>query len=485
MPRRPASASSCWGAAISVTSAGFAAPAEGLLSLAPDNWIVSTDAQLYVLNRRGVFTFRSKHIGRLHQALEQHLNGTLTEQSLLASVQAAQAPAVRSYLQKLREAGALTGDSFESREDGAVTLEMLRNVLPLAGRHGPVCATVVAGRRRIFVALRGPLRRSPGKYTSQIVFCSAEEIRKKLLALSHRRMHSHAITYVVDADDTELEQRLATAHWLLNLEPLAAPEHSWFQVYMRPGQGLTLEKVLRIRDFLRSEGNSIADRLQLIAPADVDQIPLVCLEAKHALFAVSAVRFGLDDRAVRAELLREFVVRASLGDSVLGGPVAGSLLALRAKALEAWAREHAVPRAAPTEVDLLTEEYSHPDLKYLQSVLRLRRATIPATTFVSPEGFYVYRQGGASSASFLQWRAVRDLLLSVAWSLFYPDSSIAALPSNSDDFTSFAPLAQIRATVAAIETQLRESDKIRELVYRRVPGLGVTAYAGGFEPGKR
>lgn len=443
------------------------------LAFAPDSYIIPSRGQLLVLNRLGIFHLRSNGIDRLHRALEPYINGAHGEQDLVASVPENRRKTVADYLRKLREIGAVIVRSARSTSGAYVSLE-------------------------------GPVRFPPTRHTSYLFFVNVQQIRTILLARNSHGFARRSVTYVVDTRRLSGRDqdacKIAVASWLTNIQPRSW-EGPWVRIYAMGDDGLTIREVFRIRGSKPSDRRAMADSLHLIEAADVDQVPLICFVARHSLFAEAICRFGLDALPLRKELIRTFAARNALveygpgqtvelegrkgrrlqlpASEVARWPIAGSLLLLRAKALELRAQACLQPPDNASEIDLLTEGSSHPDLAYLRDILRLRIGRIEARYYSTDAGLHVYEAANRRGASLLRAKAERDLLLVIAWDIFYAGIVAAALPST-DDFDKFATAAQLRSEIYRVERYFRRSGELQEFVHTRIRALGVTAWIGAF-----
>lgn len=473
------------------------------LRVAADNCIITAKNRLIVLNRRGAFTLQNNGIDRLYHALEALLDGLRVERQVIEAFPPASVPSVRILLQKLHEAGALSTQSLGA-EDAGISLTALEKAFQGA-LHRRSAATVAIGQRRMFLALKGTAKCQAAGYIFHLFFVTEAQIRKVLLAL---RGPAVSTAYVVDppADAVsasgQSRQKLMIAQWLMNLQPIVPSSPPLLQIYIKQPGGIRINELLKIRRSSPLRPIAVAEHLDLVKHAPVKQIPLVCLIAQHPLFSPRLFRFGLDFAVVRADLLREFLVRCRFAEyedsaaipfrtddgrdpsfpcsEVRSWPVAGSLSALRAKAIEAWAEEHARPASAPVEVDVLVGGGLHPDSSYLRSALRLRIPTLVATYFTTAQGLHVYERDGLRCASLLKQKAERDFLLRAVIRIFYPETGVLRSLAETEDFCVFCSPAEMRSLVTRIEFSLQDSGQYTYFAYRRMKGFALTGWTGAF-----
>lgn len=413
---------------------------------------------LYVFNRRGAFDLRGKGIEALHTRLAPHLQGTHGEEALLAAAPPAAAGPLRSYFDKLRKVGALR----TATEPAGEATRPLDELGP-ARRRG----RFAWGGHCVEISLDGPWPAPRIEGIARLEFLSPQDagrwlwhLRAPGCGLGNRACVVE--TPVAEALSAEILRRRAFyARWLLgsgfDLERLERA--LLYELDAQSGE-------LRRRVVLDDGGpehalRTIPDQIEMLHSDGIDQLPLVVSRAAHPFFTPEVRRIGLDKATVRKHLLRELLMRVARGVAEPGSTsplVAGSRCELAILLLEREAGRCAAHEELRwTEVDLLAHEDPRPEVRCLQSILRLRRRALRARRAVTRGGAVCFEHGSHRTLSFVPARAMAEILLYVTWELFYGSSGEYA-PQPALDFLSFAEPAEL----------LRIASRLRR------PGAGTT-----------
>jgi hypothetical protein len=478
------------------------------LRLVPECIVLPGNGVLHILTRRGAFDVKGKDAHLLNERLRPLLQGTHTEADLLEAVPPQLAPAIRSYLGRLRLMGVLREETFQDSCTAAEAMHAL-------GATSPVLA-FRAGSLLVCVSLDGPANTRRGDL--HVCFVAPEQAAHALLRLGGPGRQPARLTCIVvdpapgPPTHDELGRRAEYARWLLRHELDVFPDRPRFQLFRLDPLTGTLDRMVSAEAEDGSDLSSVADQIGLVrALSGVDQLPLVVAEASHPLFAHSVVGYGLDFPRVHKHLLRGFLARALIrpgADSrcVFRSGVAGarrrtyvqvrapleratrataaaSFASLQLQLLEELAdSRRAGHGAAWEEVDLLAGEADeHPTVAYLRSVLGLRMSVLPGRLATTPDGLFVCEAGARRVRSFIRTKAVAEVLLDVAWDEFYASSlpggqraTALALCGHEE----FASAAQIRNLVdASVRALAANGEPIRILV-RRLRRWGTRTWVG-------
>jgi hypothetical protein len=464
---------------------------------------------LHVVTARGSFDVRGRSLDRLHERLAPFLTGDRSESELLAAIPEGQRDAVRTYLARLRAVGAL-------EDAGSRARLLLPRALRKLGARRPRVSLRIPGAR-VDVSLDG-LPGGGSRPGIALGFVSASAAGELLVRAGLPGWRARRVTCVVAGDassvtDEELERRAGYARWLLGSGDALGDSHALNVYTLDPDAG-TLHRTLSLDPAIPAEMADLPDRLGLLRAADVDQVPLVVATASHRFFPHSVAAFGLELPAVRAHLLRAFLLplllpsRHPADASGLRTGTAGAALRTFAPS-NSWAgwnpalttaasldglhlmllEEHAAARAAddPPEwrdVDLLAGDGEHPALDYLRGVLRLRHRELPGRIATTPDGLTLCSAAGAEARSFLPARARAQVLLAAAWREFYGsghvgDALAAAAPVCEPE--AFASPAALRRVVRRAASALG-GDAGVPIGVRRLRCWGVTFWAGALMP---
>lgn len=473
-----------------------------LLALDTHSLVVPGENVLYVLNRQGAFDVKGKNVHLLHRRLEPYLGGRYGERELLSAVPSSRAGGVRTYLARLRDIGLLRDDPPASGSRGEEPIGRLGATRPRASLR--------LGGRRIEVSLDGATAAPAG--ASRLFFLGPEEAGRWLLTLAGpERPLGRTVGVVVEPapegspTPDELNRRAVYARWLLQRETALAGREKCLELYRLHGDSGALRRIAVV-DRRDRPFSALADQLEVIRSADVDQVPLVVATASHPFFPSVMTRFGLSYPEVHGDLLRGLLVRsrlAALGprersrffcgelaaplDSYVAESVAwdrgvrleiaASRPELEAALLDRAAERRALAarRLAWRKVDLLTEPEATAEIVCLRRILRLRAPSLPARTAKIPGGGVLITAGRHRAASLRAARAVAEILLTAVWERFYAAESETVAPAAPTP--SFSQPVREGEPRRRAETLRREIGPLRVGV-RRIRVWGNTAWAG-------
>ncbi|HEU4453027.1 MAG TPA: hypothetical protein VFR81_08200, partial [Longimicrobium sp.] len=398
------------------------------LHLEDDCVVLAGEHVLHVLNRRGAFDLKGRDIHRLHQRIGPFLGGTHDEATLLAALPPPHADAVRAYLARLREVGALRVVAPPPSPSRSAS----PSPVPVSGADE--LPTFPAGERRmslrvadlsVHVSLDGWDEEAAREHAVSIAFVSPEEAGRVLVRARVRGWEGRWVCVAVDSADLpedEVRRRAALARWLLRNELDARGAGSRVRAYRLDGASGTLERLVEVEGEAAWRTWEIPSALHLVRPAETEQLPLVVAEAAHPFFPLRLRGVGVSYGKVRDPLLRSAVARllasdASPGDAPLVAPSAAGVWA-RAVERRAAARVGVEPPAW-RETELLRDAERHPATRYLGRVMAIRASALPARVGRTPEGAWVYERGGRRGVSLLWAMALGELLLGEAWDEFH------------------------------------------------------------------
>ena len=462
------------------------------VALDPRVRVVPAAGVLHVYSRRGDEEIRGRNVEVLHGRLEPYLHGTHSEEQLVAAVPPSRAGAVRSLLVKLREAGVLYsagseasaigrpgdgswGDSGQDRRILERRASMVRLLLddvrlPLPG-EGPVLAFLTPDRAAGWLLGIGGERDLPKNWTCIVV-----------VPEGHERV-----------EEPELRRRAEYARWLLGTVFDPAPDSAETWLFRLSSPEGTLEGLARLTKGQSGQAlfDSLSSQLGLVKAADCDQLPLVVLTPSQVLFPPSGSYYGLRLEEVRVRAATDCLLTAKMGSAPRVAerpgtgfrPVRSGVVkaAVEASSAEERASAGDLSNCRWEPVDLLSLPAEHPDIEYLQGVLRLRRRAFRAERTVGPGGAVLLRCSGGSprAASLLPHKAVADLLLKAVLEEFYATWPGAALASPVSDHLRFAAEDELARTVRSSWARLSAAGSRSEAVCRRTAIWGREVWWSG------
>jgi hypothetical protein len=455
------------------------------LSFNPRTVVIPSEDALHILTGRGTGTLKSASSLLLHQALLPHLNGTHDAEELIAASD--NSAAVKAYLDTLNHVGALLNEN-ELQQESQVA-GSLHSACQRPEELGPECAQAIIlhDHDAVFVSLLQGAH-SPSQCGKRCIhFLTAIEMGRELLALDQKVCTGCTIFYVVTPElKPNLYVRAAYARWLLANRKNMPRLKGSIRIYRLDPEKNTLAFVLGVNFAKRHELKSLPEKLGLVSPVDVDQVPLAVAEAKSMFFSQAVAKFGLqnDDR-LHEELIAEFLLLALHASdpppTILRktyvkkvGSSEHSFLHVHHPAIENTLWEAAPDNwtlrlrllekyiyacnntSSEKEVDLLREEAQHPNIEYLKQILRIKNSKLPARMQTTREGLCIYETMFRRYFSFIPAKALQDALLGATWRKQY--SASCAMPSIAGlqyDFAEFLTRRQLRDLVVFHEKNLR------------------------------
>lgn len=475
------------------------------LRLANHSLVLPADGVLHVFGRRGVHDLKGRQVDRLHERLAPHLHGTVSEDELVRAVPTPQAAAVRSYLEGLREAGALADPAGPPLADP-------ESVLAPLDALGPGCTRVRfrAGNWTAEVDIGGAAARAPEAGVLRVCFVTAAQARGVLLAPTGPAART---TYVVveggtTLEESEAEVRVAYARWLLRNELDVLPDRDRFRLFRLDSATGELERLALVEDEDVRQLRTLPEQLRVVRAAEVDQIPLVVTTATHRLLGGCVTGFGTSAAAAQRHCLRVFlahVLRSPGAGTVPMVPLAGRLgeprrswvpasawkpsmrLTVAACRLELllelgaqWA-ERRSSGVSWRSADLLRVPSSHPATAYLQEVLRMRLPALPGEMACGDEGVFLVRAAAHRGCSFVRSHALAEVLLRATWEVFYggcrvPGGHRRAIPVCSP--LDFEEAGELRRVLNSRVVAMARTGEAASLEAARLRCWGVSAWVG-------
>jgi hypothetical protein len=467
---------------------------EGNVAFGASAVTIAADDAVYVVNRSGVVTIRAENIGHLHRALQPHINGTHSEDSLLLVLPQRLQVAGRNYLHKLQSAGGITFQQASLPLASLKTHARRISETGLAASKRP--AVSKNHKNSSLVSLRGPIREKKEDNVRHLFFVTPRQMGHELFWAGRR---SHDMTYVVTSQpapnlpiaSAELEHRVAQARWLLSLSGPIEQTSRRLLCYESLAACDSLLKLLHFENSEAFDIGSIPKRLNLVTMLEVDQRPLVCLRAHHKFFPADISRFGVRYQCLAEELILEFIAQTlflnkkafTVTGRTYSGPrtrerikipaarmrcfaIAGSLLDARARALELDAQGRNELCSSLQTNDVLREKSEHLEVRYLQQLLRRRFNCLQAQCSRTEEGYFFFEAMGHRSCSIIRGKALRDLLLKVTWNTYY-GSDVTTAAQIGFDFDSFIESQSLWRLVHAMEATLSKLRQVRFLCFHQ------------------
>lgn len=434
------------------------AAGRGRVALERRTLVVPAKDVLHVYRRDGTHTIRGKNIDVVYQRLLPYLRGSHDEEQLLDSVDTRHANTVQLLLRSLRTAGAI---AFEYDD---------------------------AGQRPIRTVLDDSEWAWPDEDGPMLAFVSPARAAEWLLALKNDDSLRHWTCLVLTrdtGDDTAAarERKAGYARWLLASVFDAAPPQPELWIFRLSDQDGSLTRLAHVRPASDEASlSTLADQLRLVRGADVDQLPLVVGTASSELFPTAITAYGLRFQDVRTFVCAHALV-ASRTDTNTDLLIADSRPAVEALALEREAAERCHADHLWEEVDALSIGGDHPNIAYLQQMLRLRRSTFPVLRATSPLGVVFVRSmvGELSAVSLVPEKALCEFLLKAVWKEFYASSELVAWSVPVCQHSSFTRPEDLERRVRAYR-RLRAEDDARPGVVTRRLVWGLEAWCAEWRP---
>jgi hypothetical protein len=429
------------------------------LQLDPRTVFLTDTDVLYILNARGTFELRARHIDQLHRRLQPWLDGRFGEDALLAALGDAQRPALKAYLNRLLETGAL-------------------RTAPLAELPLPTLEDMCAEAsfqfdgQRIRLSTQGFQARSLGANAVALCFMTPREADHVLREAQRLlRYETTVILVVTPVVEPIVARRIAA--WLLQHEQMLDWPRRHLCLYrLAPGEGL-LTRVLRLSMERPSDLRSLPMHLGWLEVSPLDQVPLLSAQANAAFVATPLLQYGLHRAAVHEALLYRMVLEAAVaaGRARPGLAVAPSRAHLRLRLLEDQATRHAAAKPPPsTPCDLLALPSGHPDVLHLQGLMRLYRTRLPARRAVLPSGLTFIEAEGVVQCGCLPEQVLARVLLALVARQYY--GSALADGMGTLPYAHFATDARSRACLRHFQS----SAMVPSVPLHRISSWGVGAW---------
>jgi len=469
---------------------------------------------LYIFNRKGLIKIQAHQIGEVHDRLKHYLNGQYTKEDLLSAVSPEKRPVVEKYLDAITQAGGFLQAGRTHRQYSAS-----QEKLPEFCRHSQL---FTFNGKKIFVSSEGEQDRlHQPECDLRFVLCTPAQMYAAWPGIWRQGKKGPHLIYLIaqnptglprkqDSEVARYEQMLA---WLIRT---VRPE-SWDVRKLRV-YSFDAELVLTLQfdaDFTNQADKKYI-KPDVVMMTNDDQIPLLIAKASVPFHSTSITGCGIQYDLLHEELRREFIAHAVLAGrgetakkdfvteckdrngsnsplrraharlrEALFWPVAGSLLDVRARALEhfCWSISRHYPDTGRHEADLLQPGRQHPQIAHLSDILRTRLRTLVVSIRSTACGLYVCESPGHVAYSFIESKAIRDLLIVVTKDTFYGDS-LATVPAKHDcDFATFVNEGELRQLVADREKILDEMNIDRNFTFRHVEQFGISAWVGHFHHG--
>jgi hypothetical protein len=487
------------------------------LLLDPNTLVLPLKGWVYVFNRKGLTKIKGHYIDKVHERLKSYLDGTYQEQELMSAVAVEKQEVLRKYFDAMSQAGALQRrDSAQQKAPSTVHAEfLLQNE---TGPDGHNMIVTINGKATC-VSLDGQYQASDGhgrRYDACLQFLSASQMDTEWKRVWRAPKNGAHMLYIVKEcasalplDETEIERRKRYAIWLLGCLGIDSWNRRTVQLYTFDSATFALTPC-----FAGSLDDSAGKKefnTELVSPTDHKQLPLAIAKAAVPFYSNAAAGCGLHYTLLAQELEREFIVQATLASEtkkermpfvtefrdwrrskpelrrarvnrrqVSGWPVAGSLLHLRVRASERfwWKMPAHVRNGSSRDIDLLQSGEEHAQLAYIANILRTRLPTLSATMKSTTCGLYVCQSGKYFAYSFVQPKAIRDVLLAIIKDEFYGESLRAIETKHECDYDSFLTEEQLRRLVLRQSMILKKHKISTCFTFRHVQRVEISAWIG-------
>lgn len=482
------------------------------LWLDPNTVILPSKGGLHVLNRTGLRKIQADQIDEVHQKLKPYLDGTCREDELFSAVAAEKRPVLEKYFDAMTQAGAL--------HRGEAPPENTRMTIQAAGPDQKASSLVVSlSGRRVFVSLDGEASPDDACYDACLFFVSPAQMNARWKHIWRSRKTGPHLLYVIEQrkpnvaiNPADMDARRQYAAWLIGCSRIDQLQHRSFRLYRLDGDSSVLTSVFQAR-FSRSNLDEKAQAAgmspDLITVTDHNQLPLVIAKAAVPFFSISVAGCGLEYGLLSEELGRQFMVQATLAcenhpvpcitelklcersRATLGHtrvdrskaatwPVAGSLLHLRARALEQFCRDlsQSAQYVSAHEINLIQFAERHPQITLLANMLRTRLSTLPGSMATTDYGLYVCQSGNHQAHSLLEAKAIRDVLLAFAKDEFYGESLSGIAAGHECDFAAFLADDELERRIRRQNDLLDQRRVNRKFTFRHIQRFGFSAWTG-------
>lgn len=269
---------------------------------------------LYVHSRKGDFELKGKQIGLLYQKLTPALDGRFSKKEILSAVPQTHHKLFADCLQRLEDSGVVAlipqPASFTGIPAQLFSEQQLHFDLETETR-----------KIRVHLGVPQPTPKPPGNCA--IFICEKSDVGRLLISRFYRRFKQIVLyLLVVSSDDISRlrETGRLSAGLLNNLRQIVnrlqnLPFSGGQVVVFRPKNGFLKSEVhFSVRDMVN--GN-MQERLNLIRPLSIDQIPLIGVAAKSLFWKFEFRHFGFSYPEVQKTLLRRYQAKALIESSNL------------------------------------------------------------------------------------------------------------------------------------------------------------------------
>ena len=463
------------------------------LTLDPNSIIVPMKAGLRIYSTQGTVELRSKNLVGVHEILQGRLAGQYTEKTLVSAVPSTQRMTVRRYLRALRGAGAIqTGKNGAARYSRQPT------------------AKAAAPRLLTKPSEAGDEVRRPSAKQASLQYITWREFAsllvRKVDAGAAARRQIYVLTdesWTVGSGAKGRDREASYSRWLLGGEvsPLEKPKIEIFQI---ENTGALTRKTAFTGKSL-GINREVPKALDLVRATDIEQAPLAVCQADSMLCPMELRRFGVGYDRVAEEVLRDMLMRMTVES-------ADAIRQIRWRRLpiEGMASESTLPRISHTDDCLvaaslgelrlrlvervlgqtqgtlvhaeqwdLLQPWSAPDLDYLAQVLRQRHSSLQAQVTTRTDGLYECIHGDLQTASLLQHKALRDLMVLLAWRTYYGHCDAAAYrPAHECDYSFIAAPVQLKRIFNRATQQSKERIVEQSPVFAKISCWGKSAWIG-------
>ncbi len=388
---------------------------------------------LHVFSPRGQTTIKAKNIRQIHETLYPHVRESICVSDFVAQMPDGSAETVYRYLEILQRAGALTTVAGESRD----CLYPLRefgleehSVQSSEVRLTPTMAIELVAAQNLAATLFNYGRKTPPERA--LIVGRGTPPGASAQAIYHNYATWLRCAYAQSGVDAE------------------------FAVFLTDEAELGLKRVFStVANGAWDDVRGILDVAGIACIEDYDQLPLVVVRGSRNAERSGAVYFGLrfDNRMVEAILATEshaYARPCSAAEVRSGSPaLRGAAIGVDRDSVMALLMERHLDLNRSVHVatacDLLNENSHDRDTIYLQETLRLRWPTLGAVYREFENGLCSYQIGADTWSSIIKQKALRDALLTVAYSAYYSASSGDARNSLAADYSPYVNASQLRS----------------------------------------
>ncbi len=404
--------------------------------------VVRAVGALYVYGRDETKEIRGGSVCAMYERLEPYLRAGCTEQEILEAVPASHWDAVRSLIAALRQTALLSRPPAGSATWGPV--------LDGARPSGKPVRFVIRGRP-VDVYVDGPSAVPEGNaVVSVLTFAGKEAAAKLLLDIREDGDIARPWTCIVVVEEArrplgaaDREHRLYVARWLTASTFSPGDKARELLVFEWRGRTGTLSRRARVSVGSAAHPlSSLLTQLNVVNLTKVPQLPLVTATASHPFFCPTTSSLGLRHQEVGRTAAAEFL-GSCCGPADPGEPAPLTAVERSRGLAEAAVVERLLGSAGPSGrvlrmFDALELVSRHPDILYLQRIVRLRRGRLAVRRVAACPGIcrLECNDPAVSAVSLSSERALAELLAKVIWGDFYAGERLdgvltMALPHDS------------------------------------------------------